>query len=92
MPEISPLIVNGVGVAAAVTSVSSFAPQIVKIIKEKDASSVSLKTYALTVTTFTLWSAYGVMSGAWPVTLANTCALGMSATVLALKWRYGRDA
>ena len=90
MPEISPLIVNAVGVAAAVTSVSSFAPQIVKIIKEKDASSVSLKTYALTVTTFTLWSIYGVMSGAWPVTLANTCALGKSATVLALKWRYGR--
>lgn len=85
------MVVNAIGVAAAVTSVSSFAPQIMKIWREKDASSVSLKTYALTVTTFTLWTAYGLLSGAWPVTLANTCALGMSATVLALKWRYGRN-
>lgn len=38
-----------VGVAAALCSVSSFAPQIYKIWKERDASSVSLKTYALTV-------------------------------------------
>ena len=90
MPEISPFIVNGIGVAAALTSISSFAPQIVKIIKERDASSVSLKTYALTVTTFILWTTYGLLSGAWPVTLANACALGMAATVLTLKWRYDR--
>ena len=77
-----------VGVAAALCSVSSFAPQIYKIWKERDASSVSLKTYALTVTCFILWVAYGLMTQAWPVTIANACALVMASGVLVMKWRF----
>ena len=40
---------NLVGSAAAICSVTSFAPQGIKIWKERDASAVSLKTYSLTV-------------------------------------------
>lgn len=84
----SSLIANVVGSAAAVCSVTSFAPQMVKIWKSRDASSVSLRTYALTVTCFALWVVYGVMTGAWPVTVANSLALLMSAGVLTMKWRF----
>lgn len=86
------LIANSFGVAAALCSIISFAPQMLKIWKTRDASSVSLKTYALTVTCFALWIVYGVMTGAWPVTFANSCALLMSAGVLAMKWRFGTQA
>ncbi|MFE9083610.1 SemiSWEET family sugar transporter [Brevundimonas sp. NPDC003935] len=79
-----------VGVAAALCSVSSFAPQIYKIWKERDASSVSLKTYALTVSCFILWVCYGLLTEAWPVTLANGCALVMASGVLLMKWRFER--
>ena len=79
-----------VGVAAALCSVSSFAPQIYKIWKERDASAVSLKTYSLTVTCFVLWVVYGVLSGAWPIVAANACALVMAAGVLTMKWRFER--
>ncbi|RZJ00152.1 MAG: hypothetical protein EON90_08560 [Brevundimonas sp.] len=82
---------NIVGTGAALCSIASFAPQMIKIWKERDASSVSLKTYSLTVVGFILWTTYGVLSGAWPIIVANACALGMSAVVLALKWRFGRD-
>ena len=51
---------------------------------------MSLKTYSLTVSCFALWVVYGVMSGAWPVTVANSLALVMSAGVLAMKWRFSR--
>ena len=54
----------------------------------RDASSVSLKTYSLTVTCFVLWTAYGVMTTAWPIVVANACALVMAAGVLAMKWRF----
>ncbi len=84
----SSLVANVVGSAAAVCSVTSFAPQMVKIWKSRDASSVSLRTYALTVTCFALWVVYGVMTGAWPVTAANSLALLMSAGVLTMKWRF----
>ncbi|HUZ12892.1 MAG TPA: SemiSWEET family transporter [Caulobacteraceae bacterium] len=84
------LATDAVGAAAAALSIASFAPQIVKMLRTRDASGVSLRTYALTVTCFCLWVVYGVRLGAWPITLANAAALAMSATVLALKWRLRR--
>lgn len=84
----SGLAANLVGTGAALCSIASFAPQMIKIWKERDASAVSLKTYSLTVTCFVLWTVYGVMTGAWPVTAANACALVMASGVLAMKWRF----
>ena len=86
----SQMIANAFGVAAAACSVTSFAPQMIKIWKEKDADAISLKTYSLTVSCFALWVVYGVMSGAWPVTIANSLALLMSAGELGMKWRFSR--
>lgn len=84
----SDLAANVVGTAAALCSITSFAPQMIKIWKERDASSVSLKTYALTVTCFVLWTTYGALTGALPIIVANACALVMAAGVLAMKWRF----
>lgn len=86
----SRLLVDLIGAAAALCSITSFAPQMIKIWREKDASSVSLKTYSLTVACFILWTIYGVMTGAWPVIAANACALVMAAGVLIMKWRFDR--
>ena len=86
----STLIANIIGTAAALCSISSFAPQISKLRESRDASSISLKTYSLTVTCFILWVVYGVMTSAWPVTFANAAALCMAAGVLGLKLHYGR--
>ena len=86
----SQLIANVVGTGAALCSMSSFAPQIAKIWRERDASSVSLRMYLVTVTGFSLWIAYGVLIGSWPVALSNIVCLVMSGAVLALKWRFSR--
>jgi MtN3 and saliva related transmembrane protein len=85
---VSGLAANVVGTAAALCSIVSFAPQLIKIWKERDASSVSLKTYSLTVTCFVLWTAYGVLTTAWPIVIANACALVMATAVLVMKWRF----
>lgn len=79
-----------VGVAAALCSMSSFGPQIVKIWRERDATSVSLRMYLVTVTGFSLWIGYGLLIGSWPVVGSNTVCLVLSGTVLALKWRFSR--
>lgn len=83
-------IANIVGTAAALCSMTSFGPQIVKIWRERDASSVSLRTYLVTVTGFVLWTVYGVLIGSWPVVASNAVCLAMSAAVLVLKWRFSR--
>lgn len=82
------LLADVIGTGAALCSMTSFVPQIAKLIRERDASSVSLKMYAVTVTGFCLWTAYGLMTGSWPVAASNIVCLALSATVLALKWRY----
>lgn len=84
----APALVDAVGVAAALCSMTSFAPQIVKIWKTRDASSVSLRMYAVTVTGFVLWIAYGVLLGSWPVAVSNTVCLLMSGAVLAMKLKF----
>ena len=81
-----------VGTGAALCSMTSFGPQIVKIWKERDASSVSLRMYLVTVTGFVLWTTYGVLIGSWPVIASNIVCLAMSGAVLALKWRFSGDA
>ena len=79
-----------VGTGAALCSMASFMPQIVKIVRKRDASAVSLRMYAVTVTGFILWTAYGLMTGSWPVAASNIVCLGLSATILVLKWRFSR--
>jgi MtN3 and saliva related transmembrane protein len=83
-------LVNAVGVAAAICSMTSFAPQIVKIWKERDASAVSLRTYAVTVTGFALWVVYGLLLGSWPVAVSNAVCLLMAGAVLSMKLRFSR--
>jgi MtN3 and saliva related transmembrane protein len=87
----SSLLIDAVGVAAGLASMASFVPQIVKIVREKDASSVSLRMFAITVTAFVLWTTFGVLTGSWPVAVSNAVCLGLSGTVLALRLRYGGD-
>jgi MtN3 and saliva related transmembrane protein len=88
----SALVVNSVGVAAAVCSMVSFVPQIQKIVRERDASAVSLRMYVVTVTGFCFWIGYGLMIGSWPVAGSNVVNLGLSGTVLGLKWWLDRAA
>ena len=84
------LTIEAVGAAAAICSMTSFAPQLIKIVRERDASAVSLRMYLVTVIGFCLWTTYGVMIGKWPIVGANAVCLAMSASILALKWRYER--
>jgi len=79
-----------IGSLAALWSITSFIPQIFKIIRTRDASAVSLHMYALTVTAFSLWTWYGLTIASWPVIVSNTAALVISGITLVLKWHFAR--
>ena len=80
--------INAVGTGAALCSMVSFTPQIAKIWREKDASSVSLRMFLLTVTGFVLWTTYGVLLGSWPITVSNAVCLMLSGVILGLKLKF----
>jgi MtN3 and saliva related transmembrane protein len=84
-----PKLIDAVGVAAAACSMASFVPQVIKIWREKHAGSVSLRMYVVTVTGFSLWIAYGLLLGSWPLVGSNLVCLCLAAMILLHMLRYG---
>lgn len=80
-----------IGFCAGLCSMVSFTPQLIKTWRERDARSISLRMYVVTVTGFSLWVTYGVMIGSLPVMLTNSVCLILSALILALKWRFSHN-
>ena len=87
----SPVLIEVLGGLAAVCSMVSFTPQVVKIWRDKDATGVSWRMYFVSIVGFGLWTSYGVLIGRWPVAASNAVCLALCAAILALKWRYGRN-
>ena len=81
-------LIEAIGVAAALCSMTSFIPQIIKMLRERRADAVSLRMYIVTTTGFVLWSSYGFLIGSWPVAASNLVNLGLAGAILFLKMRY----
>jgi MtN3 and saliva related transmembrane protein len=79
--------INVVGTLAGLCGIIGFTPQIAKIIREHDASAVSLKMYCVTTTAFALWIAFGALQQSWPIILSNSVMFCLAATILVLKLR-----
>ena len=77
------------GYAAAVLTTGSFVPQAVMTIRTRNTSGISLAMYVIFTLGVALWLAYGIAIESWPMILANTVTLGLAATILGLKLRYG---
>ena len=84
----SDIFVNAIGAAAALCSMASFPPQLMKIWKKRDASSVSTRMFLLTIAGFGLWGAYGMGLGAWPLVASNLVCLAFCAAILHAKWYF----
>lgn len=87
----SHLIINAVGIGAGLCSMASFVPQVIKIMREKAASGVSLRMFAITIVGFALWTLYGVLQNAWPLFVSNGVCLVLVITIFYLRLRYGGD-
>ena len=92
MPDAPVWIVNTIGVVAGLCSMASFIPQIVKILRERNASGVSLHMYAVTIVGFICWTAFGWLTNSWPVAAANAVCLILVTTILVLRLRFGDGA
>jgi MtN3 and saliva related transmembrane protein len=84
----SPVLSDAIGAGAAICSTTSFAPQLLKIWREKASADVSLRMYVLTVGAFVLWIAYGALLGSWPLLAANVVSLALASAILLLQLRY----
>lgn len=77
--------VMAIGVLATLCSTVSFAPQVWKVIRTGDTTSLSTPMYAVTVSGFALWLAYGIARAEWPLIVTNAACLALSAFILTMK-------
>lgn len=78
-----------IGYVAATLTTLAFVPQAIKTIRSKDTHSISLGMFAMFTVGIVFWLAYGFVLMSWPMIVANIITLMLSATILALKLRYG---
>jgi MtN3 and saliva related transmembrane protein len=77
------------GIIAAICTTCSFVPQVIKILRSKRTSDVSLLMYAILSTGLFLWLIYGLLLMDLPLILANTVSFTLAMCVLVLKIRHG---
>lgn len=79
---------EGLGLVAGAIGALAFAPQAVKILREKRVADVSLLTYVMVLTGALLWAGYGLMRGAPSIVLWNLVAASLAGAVVAGKLRW----
>ena len=80
--------VEAIGIFAAFCTTLCWLPQTIKIIREKRTEGLSLATQSVFTLGVSLWFAYGLLLGNWPLIIANVATLLLSLAILALKIRY----
>jgi MtN3 and saliva related transmembrane protein len=79
---------ESIGYLAAFLTTCSFVPQVWHTFRTRDVGGISLGMYLVFACGVTLWLAYGVLLGAWPIVVANAITLALALVILAMKLRY----
>lgn len=76
---------EALGFVAGLIGSFAFAPQALKILRERKAEDVSLVTFAMVFAGAVLWTIYGIWRGAPAIVLWNVVAAALAGAVVALK-------
>jgi MtN3 and saliva related transmembrane protein len=87
--EIPPLIVEGVGSAAAILTTVCWLPQALHVIRHRDTRAISFGAYLVFALGVALWLVYGILLGKVPLIGANVVTLSLLLIILAMKLRFG---
>lgn len=82
-------LIDAIGTLAAVIGTICWLPQSIKTIRSRETKSLSLTSNLLLLSAVTLWFAYGLAIGSWPLIAANTVSMLLVGTIVALKLRHG---
>ena len=80
-----------IGLAAGCLTAAAAMPQVVKTIKEKEASQVSPFMFVILFAGNGLWAYYGVQKSDIPIIVTNCFSLLLDVTMLYLKFKYKKN-
>ncbi len=77
-----------IGLIAACLTTFSFVPQLLKLNKTKDTSSISLSMYLVLVTGVFFWLVYGIILQRPSIIIANAVSLVLQLWILIMKLKH----
>lgn len=77
-----------VGISAALLTMSSFIPQIIRAVRTRSMADVSVYLMPLFIAGFSLWVVYGFMHNEPVIIGSNVTGVVFNVTLLILKGRY----
>jgi MtN3 and saliva related transmembrane protein len=85
----NPVLVNTIGVAAAVLTTLCWLPQVWKIVRERDTRAISLPANFASAVGVGCWLVYGAALVDWPLIGSSAITLALTVAILALKLKHG---
>lgn len=76
------------GLLAGACTTFSFVPQLIKILRSRSTSDISLWMYIVFSSGILMWLIYGLLIADLPIIIANAVALFITITILSLKIKY----
>ena len=77
-----------IGSIAGVLTTLAFVPQVMKVIKTKDTSALSLGMYSMQVFGVFLWLVHGIVIQDMALLMANAVTLMLAIIILGYKLKY----
>ena len=77
-----------IGILAGTFCTISFVPQVIRIVKTKKTTDLSLIAFSIFSLGVFLWLVYGILIKALPVILANAVTLSLVFIIVIMKVRY----
>jgi MtN3 and saliva related transmembrane protein len=79
-----------VGIIAGTLTTLCWTPQAIKVLRSRDARSISLLTQTTFVIGCTLWLIYGVLIGSPSIILFNAITIALNVLIILLKLRFDK--
>ncbi|MBC7868304.1 MAG: hypothetical protein H7X88_12285 [Gloeobacteraceae cyanobacterium ES-bin-316] len=86
------MLVQIIGVLASVLSAISMLPQLIKLIKEKDAENMSVLMLAVLLAGLGLWAYYGILIKDTIIIISNSFSVLLNLVVLSFTLHYKKKA
>jgi MtN3 and saliva related transmembrane protein len=83
------VLIEMIGGTAGVLTTLAFVPQVIKVIRTKSTSDLSLGMFLTLSTGVFLWLVYGLCIGSKPLIFANTATFIFSSVILWYKIKCG---
>jgi MtN3 and saliva related transmembrane protein len=77
-----------IGIGASIGTGISLLPQLIKVIREKKAESVSLPMLGVLFAGLVLWVVYGIMKEDWIIIISNAVSMILNTCTAILSIKY----